>query len=57
MAPGREEPMSPTRVVPDCDTANEIDDRFAIALCGNNVLGIPAADTTRAGHRVCSAEC
>jgi inosine-uridine nucleoside N-ribohydrolase len=29
--------MSPTRVVLDCDTANEIDDQFAIA----HALGVP----------------
>ena len=29
--------MDPTRVVLDCDTANEVDDQFAIA----NALGVP----------------
>src|SRR5829696_8336469 len=33
----REEAMSPTRVILDCDTANEIDDQFAIA----HALGAP----------------
>ncbi|MDQ3602907.1 MAG: hypothetical protein M3385_03490, partial [Actinomycetota bacterium] len=32
-----QEIMDPTRVVLDCDTANEVDDQFAIA----NALGVP----------------
>jgi inosine-uridine nucleoside N-ribohydrolase len=36
-ASGREEPMNPTRIVLDCDTANEVDDQFAIA----HALGVP----------------
>jgi len=36
-APEREEIMAPTRVVLDCDTANEVDDQFAIA----HALGAP----------------
>jgi hypothetical protein len=49
--------MSPTRVVLDCDAANEIDDQFAIIFCGSDVLCIADENSTRSGHRVCSAEC
>jgi purine nucleosidase len=37
MPPEREEIMAPIRVVLDCDTANEVDDQFAIA----HALGAP----------------
>jgi hypothetical protein len=43
--------MSPTRVVLDCDRANEIDDQFAIGATGNRVVGnyCPAPGTKNTG--------